>query len=790
MSRMTDTGAAGVSMPDWLARRAALSPDRLALVAGGERFTFAELHARAGLMAQRLAALGVSAGERVAVLLRNGVPFVEIVHALTRLRAVLVPLNTRLSPAELAWQMGDAQASMLLYDAQAAAAAAGMGGVARVAVGPDAGDGGPALAEVSPGAVRLATHVDLQAAHCILYTSGTTGRPKGAMLTYGNHWWSATASAFNLGNRPDDRWLACLPLFHVSGLSILMRSVIYGIPAVVHASFDPDAVNRAIEEERVTIVSVVSAMLSRMLEAHGDRPYPEWFRCALAGGGPVPLDLLEACVRRGVPVVQTYGLTETASQVVTLAPGAAQHKIGSAGLPLFPNELRIERAEASAGAGAIDAAPGEVGEIVVHGPTVMAGYWGRPEETARILRDGWLHTGDLGYLDEEGYLYVIDRRDDLIISGGENIYPAEVEAVLLSHPDVAEAGVTGVSDARWGRAPVAAVQRRPGGTVDEAALVAFCQQRLAGYKVPVRIRFVERLPRNAAGKLLRRELGALVGEGSGRVSTVRVTGGSRRPAAAPIFCHDVGIRTGTPFVFVHGDFTAGDGAWTAQRQALADSCRLIVPDRRGFGRSPQAPRPYTIAGDALDVLEAADRASLRAFHLVGHSYGGLVALEAARLAPARMLSLHLIEPPYFALLPQDPEVAALAERGRGIFEAARGWEPERIALEFFAMLLGPEGAAGLRERRAWPAIVREAGRIAHAEFPGEYPAGAGRQLSTAGPVRVYTGGRSHPALQKLARCLAERIPRARLVEVPEAGHDVHRSGEPFNRSLLQAAGLE
>jgi O-succinylbenzoic acid--CoA ligase len=208
-----------------------------------------------------------------------------------------------------------------------------------------------------------------------------------------------------------------LPLFHVGGLAILVRSAIYGIPALVHQSFDPAAANRAIDQDGVTIVSVVSAMLQRMLDERGDRPHPPALRCVLLGGGPAPRSLLEACVWRGVPVVQTYGLTEAASQVATLAPADALRKLGSAGQPLLPNELRIEREGASASAG-------QVGEILMRGPTVMCGYANRPEETARALQDGWLHTGDLGYLDDEGYLYVVSRRSDLIITGGENVYPA------------------------------------------------------------------------------------------------------------------------------------------------------------------------------------------------------------------------------------------------------------------------------------------------------------------------------------------------------------------------------
>ncbi len=249
----------------------------------------------------------------------------------------------------------------------------------------------------------------------------------------------------------------------------------------------------------MTIASVVSTMLQRLLEVRGKHPYPRRFRCFLLGGGPAPRPLLEACARLGAPVVHTYGLTEAASQVATLPPEDALRKLGSAGKPLLPTELRIERDGRAL-------PQGGVGEIVVRGPTVMPGYVSQPAATAEALRGGWLHTGDLGYLDEEGYLYVVDRRDDLIVSGGENVSPAEVEAALLAHPAVEDAGVYAEPHPAWGQAVTAAVQLRPGARLDMEELQAFCRKRLAGYKVPTRIRFLDALPRNAAGKLQRARL--------------------------------------------------------------------------------------------------------------------------------------------------------------------------------------------------------------------------------------------------------------------------------------------
>jgi O-succinylbenzoic acid--CoA ligase len=258
-------------------------------------------------------------------------------------------------------------------------------------------------------------------------------------------------------------------------------------------------VNEAIDRQGITCVSLVAAMLGRVLDARGERPVPATLRVVLLGGGPAPRPLLERSARLGVPVIQTYGMTEAASQVATLAPADALRKLGSAGKPLLPTELRIERDGAPA-------PPGTPGEILVRGPTVTSGYLNRPDETAGALRDGWLHTDDVGYLDAEGYLYVLDRRDDLINSGGENVSPAEIEATLLAHPAIEDAGVVGVPDPRWGEVPVAMVKLRSEGALDAATVVAFCATRLARYKIPQAIHFVDSLPRNAAGKLIRRDL--------------------------------------------------------------------------------------------------------------------------------------------------------------------------------------------------------------------------------------------------------------------------------------------
>ena len=527
---------------DWLDHRAAVSPHKLALLVDSRRWTFAELDAAATLAALRLSKAGVRPGDRVASLLHNGAGPVVLVHAALRLGATLVPLNVRLSAEELAWQIGDAGPRVVVVEERTGGRIAGAGNpvpsveIAALLVGENASLGqrdehaSPAQADERASLAQADTRASSaeaagqpispvallhDPAHvlAIIYTSGTTGRPKAAQLTVGNFWWSAIGSALNLGIDPDDRWLAVLPLFHVGGLSVAIRSAIYGTAIVVHDGFDPDDVNRALDSDGVTLVSVVSTMLRRMLEDRGDRPYLSRLRCVLLGGGPAPPTLLQRCAALNVPVAQTYGLTEACSQVATLTPAEGLRKAGAAGHPLYPNEVRIARADGST------AAADEAGEILVRGPIVMAGYAGQPDATARAIVDGWLHTGDIGSLDAEGFLYVHERRDDLIITGGENVYPAEVEAALLAHPLVAEAAVVGLPDDQWGQRVVAVVRlvdspparnsgKSPtGGTEVLAALEAHCRALIAGYKVPREIRIVtDPLPRTASGKLQRAAL--------------------------------------------------------------------------------------------------------------------------------------------------------------------------------------------------------------------------------------------------------------------------------------------
>ncbi len=474
------------------------TPAAPALSFEGQRWSYQELQAGASALAAGLAARGAGAGDRIALLAGNRPLTVQAIHAVPRLGATLVPLNLRLTDDELAYQLTVARPRLLLADAEridvARRLAAGRG--LSVVVLEDL----PSTAEPAPPVALPDDQV-----HTIMFTSGTTGRPKGAMLSAGNHFASAVASLLNLGVERDDRWLCCVPLFHMAGLSIMIRSAVSGFPIVLQDGFDPQAVNRAIDNEGVTIVSLVPVMLQRLLDARDGAPLPATFRCALTGGGPVPRPLLDQCAASGVPVTQTYGLTETASQVVTLAPREALSHLGAAGRPLWGTRIRLMLDD-------VEAAPGEAGEIQVQGPTVMSGYFNDAPATAAAFvpsdRDGparWLRTGDIGFQDKAGYLHVLDRRTDLIISGGENVYPAEVEAVLLEHPGVAEVAVVGLPDPEWGQRPAAFVVPADS-NLKEDDVIRFAKTRLAGYKLPALVILVSALPRTAAGKIQRHRL--------------------------------------------------------------------------------------------------------------------------------------------------------------------------------------------------------------------------------------------------------------------------------------------
>jgi o-succinylbenzoate---CoA ligase len=460
-----------------------------ALIADGLSLSYPALEARVDGMQAWLEDFGVGEGARVGLLAPNSVDAVAAVHAIWRLGATVVALNTRLTAHELEPQIARAGCRLVLTtdDRRPTTESSTW----RVVALDDA-------ARLTTNGRRSSVvgrrpNSDLAA---LMFTSGTSGAPKAVMLTHGNLRASAGASAERLGVRPDDRWLCVLPLFHIGGLAIVHRSALYGTCVDLWRKFDAERILDALNREPITLISLVPTMLKRLLDL-GWRASPS-LRLVLLGGAAASPELMAAAAAAGVRVATTYGLTEACSQVATALPDQALRKPASVGKPLPGISVRVVDV---AGADCAIDAPGEV---IVRGPTVMAGYLDDPESTARALRDGWLRTGDIGYLDRDGDLFILQRRSDLIVSGGENVYPAEVEAALRAHPGVADCAVVGVPSAEWGQTVAAVVVARGELTAD--VLGAHCRAQLAGYKCPRQYRFVDALPLNAAGKVDRAAL--------------------------------------------------------------------------------------------------------------------------------------------------------------------------------------------------------------------------------------------------------------------------------------------
>jgi len=483
----------GLTLDRWIRDRARTTPERVAIDFLGEPTTYRELDARSERLAAALGGAGLVQGDRVATLTGSNPEHVVVFFACAKAGLILLPLNWRLAHAELAYQLADAEPALLLASPEFAETAA-------------------ALHERSAPLEALGSseHRDLPApadddALLLVYTSGTTGRPKGALLTHANCFWT-NLSFDRVAGVGSDVVLQVLPQFHVGGWNVQPLLAWWkGARVVLEPSFEPGRALALIGEKRVTSMMGVPATYLFMAQDPGFAAADlSSLRRAVVGGAPMPEPLLEQWHERGVEIVQGYGLTEAAPNVLCLPPEAAASKRGWAGRPYPHVDVALRD---PVGGDHVDG-PGE-GELVVRGPNVFAGYWRNPEATAAAFADGWLLTGDVAARDDEGDYRIVGRLKDMVISGGENVYPAELESVLSEHPAVAETAVLGIPDERWGEACVAFVVLR--GEASEDDLLSFCRERLATFKVPREVRFVEELPRNAMGKVVKSELRERVG---------------------------------------------------------------------------------------------------------------------------------------------------------------------------------------------------------------------------------------------------------------------------------------
>ncbi|WP_185989988.1 acyl-CoA synthetase [Janibacter cremeus] len=513
---------------NWATIHALRNADRVAYVDGpeGVETTYAQLEERTNRLADALRTKGVAPGDRVALLCLNSPQMMEIYLAVAKLGAISVPVNFRLHPDEIAYVLGDSGASLLFVSTaflpaatQALENETSVRETIRVPalaerVAGEGGDYEPLLASGAPE--RVVAEVGHDDVCVIMYTSGTTGRPKGAMLTHGNFFYNAiNAMGFASGIGRTDVTISAAPLFHIGALGVhTLPFLLVGGSVVVIEAFAPDQWVEAAARHHVTQAFLVPAMWAAVAASPAlETADLSSLRLAISGGAPCPLPVISAMRGHGVAFTEGFGMTETSPNAACLQPEDVVEHAGSVGRPVAFMDFRILDEMDQ------DVPQGEVGELCLRGPSIFVGYWNRPEATQEAIRDGWFHTGDMARVDAEGFYSLVDRKKDMVITGGENVYPIEVEQVLYGHPDVVEVAVIGVPDDTWGEIVTAVVVRTDGSTLTTDELRDWARERIAHFKAPRRVTFIDELPRNATGKILKREL--RVSEGGGDASVSR-----------------------------------------------------------------------------------------------------------------------------------------------------------------------------------------------------------------------------------------------------------------------------
>jgi fatty-acyl-CoA synthase len=494
----------------WLVKREFLTPAKEAVVDGEKRLSYRELNRRVNRLANALLGLGLRNGDRMAILSYNRLEFVEGIMAAAKLGLILVPLNWRLTATELTFILNDSGAETLLFDTNLAELVEGLR--EKTALKHFIVIGGQDQSNAYGYETRLSAHTDgeptpeitpdLNTPHIIMYTAGTTGQPKGAILSQGASFWNVLNLNLPMDFTSKDRNLVVLPMFHIGGIGLFTLPMLYdGGTVVIQRTFDPVQTLTLLKQEDITLFFGVPAIFLALIQ-HPDFDAAAFnhVRVLMSGGAPLPVSLVRQYHEAGIVLQQGFGMSEAAPSIATLGKELALTKAGSIGKPVFHLDARIVDDDMH------ERPAGEVGELVIRGPNLLQGYWNRPEATAEAFSGDWFHSGDLARMDADGCLYIVERKKDMFISGGENVYPAEVENAIYELPQIAEAAVIGVRDEKWGEVGRAVVTLKEGQDLTHEAIIAHLKGRLARYKIPKSVVFVEQLPRNAAGKVLKNVL--------------------------------------------------------------------------------------------------------------------------------------------------------------------------------------------------------------------------------------------------------------------------------------------